>query len=104
VRSPARKRTSDPNSVKCASLRDRVLITTGDSVDVETLGALGIISKRYAGEMIERTAKRLRRSSVGLELWPESTDPKYQTPIPYNENDGDEVEIIGKVLYVLRKV
>lgn len=60
--------------------------------------------KRFGGEMFQFTAKRLRNGISGLELWPESTDPNHQTPIPYKENDGDEVSIRGTVLFVLRKI
>lgn len=59
---------------------------------------------RYSGQMIERTAKRIRRVINGYELWPESTDPAFQTPIHLKgEQDGDEVRIVAKVLWVLHK-
>lgn len=62
--------------------------------------------RRYGGQMIERTAKRLKKTTSGLELWPESNDLAHQEPISLNTdhaNDGIEVQIIGKVLWILRK-
>lgn len=60
--------------------------------------------RRFGGQMVERTAKRVRRAADGFELWPESTDPLHQDPIRlYRVPDGEEVEIIGKVLWILRK-
>jgi len=60
--------------------------------------------KRYGGQMVQRTAKRLKRTAQGYELWPESTDPLHQDPILMYEGHGDEqVEIIGKVLWIMRK-
>lgn len=68
-------------------------------------GDLVIVEKsRFEGQMIERTAKRLRRTADGYELWPESTDPAHQEPIKLDRPDnGDHVRIIGKVLWIMRK-
>lgn len=60
--------------------------------------------KRFGGQMVERTAKRLKQSARGAELWPESNDPAHQEPIAlYDNPDGVEIEIVGKVLWILRK-
>jgi SOS-response transcriptional repressor LexA len=60
--------------------------------------------KRFGGQMVERTAKRLRKTSQGMELWPESNDPAHQDPIPLNEQSEDiEMQIIGKVLWIVSK-
>lgn len=59
---------------------------------------------RFGGQMIERTAKRVRRTIGGFELWPESTDPEFQAPIPYRPEDGaGEVAITAKVIWILRQ-
>ncbi|WP_457662849.1 LexA family protein [Sinorhizobium medicae] len=60
---------------------------------------------KFSGQMIERTAKRLRQSAKGFELWPESNDPAHQDPIPLYEDGDDDIElrIVGKVLWILRK-
>lgn len=71
-------------------------IEAGDLVVVER--------NRYGGEMIERTAKRVRMTTDGYELWPESTEPQHQTPIKLTGAlDGETVRIMGKVLWILRK-
>lgn len=60
--------------------------------------------KKYGGQMVERTAKRLRQSAHGYELWPESNDPAHQDPIVLYEPDADvQVNIIGKVLWIVRE-
>lgn len=67
-------------------------------------GDLVIVERRrFAGQMIERTAKRLRASANGFELWPESNDPAHQAPIPYKSTDDVEVQIVGKVLFIVIK-
>lgn len=35
-------------------------------------------------------------------LMPESTDPRYQKPLPVEGRDGETVEIVGKVLWIVR--
>lgn len=60
--------------------------------------------RRFAGQMVERTAKRLKKSAKGMELWPESFEPEHQEPIALYEPDEDvDVRIVAKVLWVLRK-
>lgn len=60
--------------------------------------------KKFGGQMVERTAKRVRNTSHGYELWPESTDPAHQQPIILNdETPGIEVQVIGKVLWILKR-
>ncbi|MCH4542745.1 helix-turn-helix domain-containing protein [Ochrobactrum sp. A-1] len=73
-------------------------------IEVED-GDLVIVERsRFEGQMIERTAKRLRRTADGYELWPESHDPAHQDPITLNRpTNGDAVRIIGKVLWIMRK-
>ena len=60
--------------------------------------------KRFGGQMVERTAKRLRRSAKGIELWPESNDPAHQDPIVlYDRDENVDITIIGKVLWIMKK-
>jgi SOS-response transcriptional repressor LexA len=68
-------------------------------------GDLVIVEKaRFSGQMIERTAKRIRRSTSGFELWPESNDPAFQSPILIDgKENGDEIRIVAKVLWIMRK-
>ncbi len=73
-----------------------IAVEDGDLVIVER--------SRFEGQMIERTAKRMRRTADGFELWPESHDPTHQEPIKLNRQDNDDaVRIIGKVLWIMRK-
>lgn len=60
--------------------------------------------KKFGGQMVERTAKRVRQAADGFELWPESTDPAHQEPIRlYKVPEGEEIQIIGKVLWIMRR-
>ena len=47
----------------------------------------------------EMTVKRLEILPDGEQrLWPDSTDPAFQTPIMVGEHEGDEVQITAFVL------
>lgn len=78
------------------------IIASGDDVFEDDL--VIVQRSRFGGQMIERTAKRVRRTSRGTELWPDSTDPAHQEPIAlYDSSPEIEVQIIGKVLWILRR-
>lgn len=68
-------------------------------------GDLVIVERwRFGGQMVERTAKRLRKSAKGIELWPESYEPEHQEPIAmYEPHEDVDVRIVAKVLWVMRK-
>lgn len=79
-------------------IKSQVEIEDGDLVVVERT--------RFDGQMIERTAKRVKRTLTGLELWPDSDHPNHQTPVSYRPDgdpDHNSVVIIAKVLWVLKK-
>lgn len=58
-----------------------------------------VIVKRQRGSTVECTVKRAKRTDDGWELWPESTDPRWQEPIRLVDGGlDDEVQIIGKVI------
>jgi SOS-response transcriptional repressor LexA len=91
---------------KIANHGDRLICLDIAKTGIQTEdGDLVIVERsRFEGQMIERTAKRLRRTADGYELWPESTDPAHQEPITLRRSDtGDDVRIIGKVLWIMRK-
>jgi len=78
----------------CVDLKKSgVRINDGDLVIVER--------PRSNGQLVERTAKRLRHSAAGIELWPESDDPRFHEPIKVVSQDTDEVRIVAKVMYVV---
>jgi hypothetical protein len=91
---------------KIASHGDRLVCLNIIDADYRPIdGDLVIVQRsKFAGQMIERTAKRLRRAAKGFELWPESTDPTHQDPIVlYEKPDGVDIQIIGKVLWIVRR-
>lgn len=59
-----------------------------------------VVVRVWKGAMAETTLKEVVVSESGVELWPRSTDPAYQTPIKlYTVRDSDEgPEIIGVVV------
>lgn len=85
--------------------RDGALLRCVDIVGpgIEIRDGDYVIVRRTAGlGTVETTAKRLRLTKTGRELWPDSDDPRYQTPIiiPNGGEDGDiEVQIVALVLY-----
>lgn len=55
--------------------------------------------ERRQGHLVEATVKRIRKGKDGLELWPESDDPRHQEKVPVRPAKGDaEVEIKGLVI------
>lgn len=97
----------DGNSVnRVARHGDRLvcvdLIRAG--IDIKDDDLVIVERSRYDGQMVERTAKRVKRTIAGIELWPDSDDPAHQEPVPYRTNgETDEVRITAKVIWVLRK-
>ena len=62
--------------------------------------------QRFNGQLIERTAKRVRMTLRGYELWPESEHPDHQGPIewmPNGDPDENHVHVVAKVLWILKK-
>jgi len=77
-------------------IKSQVDITDGDLVIVER--------RRFEGMMRSITAKRVKRTSRGFELWPESDDPAHQEPIQLDRAaEGEDIRVWAKVLWVLRK-
>lgn len=73
-------------------------------IDVKDGDLVVVERARFSGQMVERTGKRIRRVIGGFELWPESNDPQYQDPIKVNGvEDGDEIRVVAKVLWIMKK-
>lgn len=74
----------------------RSTLQTGDIVVVE----------RRNGHLIERSCKELNVTHEGFELWPRSSDPRFQEPIRISRRDGTTaddgtiIEIVGLVIAV----
>lgn len=75
-----------------------------DTGTVPRDGDLVVVERKRGQEGIfEMTAKRLRRRGSGLELWPESTDQRYQEPLRIlDDRRSDEATIVGLVHYIVR--
>lgn len=51
-----------------------------------------VVARRQRGRTFETTVKELRTGPQGMELWPSSTDPKWQEPVPLVDGDGSHEE------------
>lgn len=71
-----------------------------DTQEAPVPGRRYIVERRRVDGDCEYTVKTLYQDDKGM-MWllPESTDPLYQAPIPFDGNDGDTIEIIGRVRY-----
>ena len=59
-----------------------------------------IVERERADGLREATVKLLVKEEDGTYwLYPESTDPRHQTPIEMDGNEGDTIRIIGQVRY-----
>lgn len=78
------------------------LIKSGVSIREDDLVIVEV--SKHHGEFIDRSAKRVRKTKTGFELWPESNHPDHQEPIVLNEvDDGTDMVITAKVLWIVRK-
>lgn len=65
---------------------------------VPTPGQRVIVQRRKRDGLVEATVKELREDTGKLWLWPNSTHPEHQAPIPLDDGDTDSVEIIAVVI------
>lgn len=87
------------------------LARDGDVLICESIAETGneprendlVIVERMRGDLIEITAKRLRRKKDRHELWPESDDERFQQPMSIGHVDGETVKVIGIVHYIVRQ-
>lgn len=67
-----------------------------------------VVVERRRGGVIERTVKELVITKTETQLWPRSSDARFQSPVvvkkdkPDNQDDGTEIEIVGLVIGVWR--
>lgn len=63
-----------------------------------------IVERVRADGLRETTVKQLVLTETG-EAWmmPESTDPHHQQPIPINGGEGDEIRVLGRVVYSVQR-
>jgi SOS-response transcriptional repressor LexA len=63
-----------------------------------------VVIERRRGQLLERTCKQIVVRPDVVELWPRSTDIRYQTPIivplshDMEEPDGTTIEVVGLVV------
>lgn len=66
-----------------------------------------VIVERLRGQegLREVTAKRFRIADSGYQLWPESTDERWQSPLVIGDLEGDDcVRIIARVQFAMKEV
>ena len=63
-----------------------------------------VVERERSDGLREATIKTLWRDEHGrLWLVPESTDPRYQEPIPLHAAEDDTIRIVGTVRYSVQK-
>jgi DNA-binding XRE family transcriptional regulator len=68
------------------------------------VGRRYLLERERADGLHEATVKTLWRDDAGkLWLLPESTDPRFQEPIPIGGDEGDTLRIIGRVVFRVQK-
>ena len=78
------------------------LIESGVSIKDNDLVIVELM--KHDGEFVDRSAKRVRRTRTGFELWPESDHPDHQEPLVLNDvEDGIDMRVSAKVLWIIRK-
>ena len=83
-----------------------VLIYTNlnDTNEDLIFGKRYIVERERADGLREATVKTLWRDENGKAwLLPESTDPRYQEPIPIEGGENDTVRIVGRVRYAVTR-
>lgn len=76
-------------------------VETGASLE---LGKRYIVERERADGMREATVKTLWRDEAGkIWLLPESSDPRFQEPIPIEGGEDDTVRVVGRVVYAVSK-
>jgi phage repressor protein C with HTH and peptisase S24 domain len=83
-----------------------VLIYTNlnDTNEELVFGKRYIVERERADGLREATVKTLWRDENGKAwLLPESTDPRYQEPIPIEGGENDTVRIVGRVRYAVTR-
>jgi hypothetical protein len=62
-----------------------------------------IVRRTRADGAVEMTVKEAEQDATGKWwLWPRSTDPRHQEPIPFDTKEGDAIEVTARVLYSVR--
>lgn len=85
----------DGENLRCVNLVNSTAVVEDDDLVI-------VRRKRFDGQMIETTAKRVKRRDGVFELWPDSDDERWQEPIvldPKKAPAGEEAEILALVLY-----
>lgn len=63
-----------------------------------------IVERLRTDGLREATVKTLAQDNAGKYwLMPESTDPRHQAPIQLNGDEGDRIELRGRVVYSVRR-
>ena len=84
---------------KFASHGTFVIVASWEDIGADIKDGDIVIARRQRGMAYEVTLKRARKTNKGWQLVPESTDPKHQEPIHWqNNNEESETIVTGKVI------
>lgn len=91
------------NKVAAEGARLRCVDIMEAGVEIRN-GDLVIVRRIRDSFGVETTAKRLKVVGGRRELWPDSTDPKWQAPIVLNGPEAEEITITAVVLWAYTPV
>jgi SOS-response transcriptional repressor LexA len=89
---------------KVAQPGDYVIVADWSHMGAEIKDEDLLVVKRQRGTTYEVTLKRARQSKKGWQLWPESSDPRWQTPLRLDDGNREvEVSILGRVIAIYKR-
>lgn len=88
------------DSVNKTAENGDILFTRLQRDATQIAGTLVIVERKRSDGLVELSARRLLYGR----LWSESLDPRYEGAIDLGEKDGEIVELVGWVDYVIRPV
>ena len=82
---------------------DYAICVAWDELGIDFRDGQFVHVERSRGGMREVTIKKVKIGQHGVELWPDSDDPAWQTPVALHHTDEDtEVVIRGLVIGTFR--
>jgi SOS-response transcriptional repressor LexA len=82
---------------------DQIVATPWDQVRRDVQPGDLVVVQRERNGLYEYSLKRARAGKNGIEFWPESTDPRYQTPLDTTIEDGT-ISVIGLAVRRISKL
>lgn len=63
-----------------------------------------VVEREKPDGTVETTIKELTRNGEAYQLWPRSDHPAHQTPVPFDDQEGVTVRLVGRVIWAITPV